>query len=760
MTLNGLLTTTSIHFDPTGTWLGVTLLAVAFAGLLFFLAPDKSRLSSGRRLALVSLRTAAFLVLLFCMMKPSIVAIRRLQQPATVLVLADSSESMNVADGLNGKTRWEYLRETLRSAMESTEEEIKNESMLVRAWVFDREAREASLDTDTLDIGEWKRHPSSDETAIGSAMESAIRAVGEQPLSAVVLLSDGGQHAYPPNDLPPQSESRRLGERGVPLWAITYGQSRGAAQARDASVMGLTVPDKVFLGNTVEVIGRVRLEGLADRETTVRLLVEQADGELAEVARRTVKPAESTTEESVRFDWTADSLGERKLVLAIDSVAGEIVLTNNIVSTFVEVIDGGLRVLYLEGSPRVEQRFLRRALSSSPDIQIDFQWIDSVNRSRWPISLKQELSRDYKVFLIGDLDVDAISPTDLEKIRVLVENGASIGFLGGFHSFEAGGWGSSSLGRLLPYARDPLSRQRFDEPIRKDLHAKGPIRIVPDEQFGGVSILRLGQTREESDEAWKGLPTLDGANRLPRLLPVAKTLAATETGLPLLVAREYGLGRVLVFAVDSTWRWAMEGSAGSYKRFWRQFVLWLARRDDFDGERLWLKLARRRISVGSPLVFDAGLTLPDGTLVQGSSLSATVIDPAGNSRYVRLSKNSESFSGTIAGCTEPGDWRVVVKADRQGGEAAARFVVYRQDLELANPRANTLLMQQIASATDGGVRLPEDLPSIFKEIGQAPPVFTTSEEWSASLWDNWIIILMFAGCLCTEWFFRKRWGLV
>ena len=760
MTINGLFTTTSIHFDPTGTWLGITLLIVSFACLLFVLAPDKSRLSPGQRLTLILLRTSAFLVLLFCLMKPSLVSTRRLQQPTSVLVLADSSESMNVADSPNGKTRWEYLRATLRSAMESTKNEIVNESMLIRTWVFDREAREAALDTKSLDIGEWKRLPSSEETAIGSAMESAIRALGEQSLSAVVLLSDGGQHAYPPNDLPPQAESRRLGERGVPLWAITYGQSRGAAQAKDASVVSLTTPDKVFLGNTVEVIGRVRLEGLSDREAIVRLLVEQTDGELAEVARRTIKPTESTTEESVRFDWTADSLGERKLVLAIDSVAGEIVLTNNIVSTFVEVIDGGLRVLYLEGSPRVEQRFLRRAISSSPDIQIDFQWIDSIRRSRWPISLEQELARDYKVFLIGDLDVDAIRPKDVEKIRLLVENGASVGFLGGLHSFEAGGWGSSSLGRLLPYARDPLSRQRFNEPIRKDLHVKGPVTIIPDEQFGGVSILRLGQTRDESDEVWQGLPALDGANRLPQLLPVAKTLAATETGLPLLVAREYGLGRVLVFAVDSTWRWAMQGSAGSYKRFWRQFVLWLARRDDFDGERLWLKLARRRISVGSPLVFDAGLTLPDGTLVQGSSLSATVIDPAGNSRYVRLSKNSESFSGTIAGCTEPGDWRVVVKADDQGGEAAARFVVYRQDLELANPRANTLLMQQIASATDGGVRLPEELPSIFKEIGQAPPVFTTSEDWSSTLWDNWIIISMFAGCLCTEWFFRKRWGLV
>ena len=82
-----------------------------------------------------------------------------------------------------------------------------------------------ALDTQTFDIGEWKRLPSSEETAIGSAMESAIRAIGEQPLSAVVLLSDGGQHAYPPNDLPPQAESRRLGERGV----FRFGQLHSAS---------------------------------------------------------------------------------------------------------------------------------------------------------------------------------------------------------------------------------------------------------------------------------------------------------------------------------------------------------------------------------------------------------------------------------------------------------------------------------------------------------------------------------------------------
>ena len=130
MTMNGLFTTTSIHFDPTGTWLGISLLIVAFACLLFILAPDRSRLSRGRRLTLILLRTSAFLVLLFCLMKPSLVSTRRLQQPASVLVLADSSESMNVADSPNGKTRWEYLRATLRSAMESTKKEIVKYTLL------------------------------------------------------------------------------------------------------------------------------------------------------------------------------------------------------------------------------------------------------------------------------------------------------------------------------------------------------------------------------------------------------------------------------------------------------------------------------------------------------------------------------------------------------------------------------------------------------------------------------------------------------
>ncbi len=751
----------SIGFDPVGSWPAVGLVTVLLGLVLLALAPDRSRLSARGRLVLVLLRLAAFLALVFCLLRPSIVASSRTRQQATLLLLADGSESMTVADGPNGQSRWDHLRETLAAAAPAARRAIADEAVTVRTWVFDREARELPAEPgEPPQLGSWQRQDSAEETAIGSAIEDATRALAGQRLAGVVLLSDGGQHAYPPRDLPPQAAARRLGEGAAPLWSITFGRTRGAAQARDAAMASLSVSETVFLGNKVEVAGRVRLDGLTDREATVRLSVEQPDGRLAEVARRTIRATEDAAEEPVRLEWTPDTLGERKLVLAVDPIEGETVATNNELSTFVEVVDGGLRVLYLEGSPRVEQRFLRRTLAASPDIQLDFRWIDSTRRDFWPVDLGQELARDYKVFLIGDLDASALRPADLTGLRTRVEAGAGIGLLGGFHAFEAGGWGSSPLGRLLPYEKDALARQRFGEPIREDLHLPGPVQLLPDRRFGGVSILRQAETAAESQAVWQRLPPLDGANRLKRLLPMAKPLAVTAAGEPLLVAREYGLGRVLTFAADSTWRWVMQGKEEAHRRFWRQLVLWLARRDDADGETLWLKLARRRLAVGSPLAFDTGVTRPDGTLVEGLTLSAVAIAPSGESRPVRLSRRGESYTGTITGCAEPGDWRLLVRSGPDLNEVSARFTVFRQDLELANPRANALLMRQIAGVTEGGVRLPEELPDIFTELAEAPAEFTTTEQWSASLWDSWPLLAVLAGCLCLEWYLRKRWGLV
>ena len=72
---------------------------------------------------------------------------------------------------------------------------------------------------------------------------------------------------------------------------------------------------------------------------------------------------------------------------------------------------------------------------------------------------------------------------------------------------------------------------------------------------------------------------------------------------PLLVAGQWGDGRVLAFAGDSTWRWQMQGFGDAHRRFWRQCVLWLAKKDLQTDGRVWIRLAGRRHAQGISIDF-------------------------------------------------------------------------------------------------------------------------------------------------------------
>jgi hypothetical protein len=681
-----------------------------------------------------------------------------------VLLLLDASESMTVADGPNGRTRWQEMTTAVDAARPAIRQLVASGDFEVAAWRFDRQMHPiAATPDDPVPLAAWADVATADETALGAALDEGIRSTAGRTLAGVILLSDGAHQAYPPRDQPPQAAARRLADTGAPLWSITFGEQRGSGQGRDAAVVNLSVAETVYVKNALEVAGRVRLEGLAGG-VVVKLLAEAEAGRMTEVDRTTIKASGPVVEEAVRLTWTPTALGERKLSLVIEPQEGEVVVTNNQLSAFVDVIEGGLRVLYLEGALRVEQRFLRRVLAASPDIHVDFEWLDASQRARWPVNLGRVVAGDYNVILLGDLDSSALRAEDLRTLVGKVNAGAGLGLLGGFHAFEAGGWGSSALAPLLPFETDPLARQPFDGPVRERLHLRGPVRMRPDARFGSVSILRLGAREEESRAAWDALPALEGANDLGRLKPTAKPLAVTDDGKPLLVAQEFGDGRVAALAVDSTWRWVMQGAGEQHRRFWRQFVLWLAKQDDDVADTLWVRLAQRRISPGTPLEFDAGLTKPDGTAPAAASLEGTLVSPTGKKRAVRVSRKGEAFGGAVTECTEPGDWKLIVKATGDTAapakERSARFTVFRQDLELANPRANPLLMKQLAETTTGGVRLPEELPEIFAEIGNRPAAFETSEQWAFTVWDTWPMFLLLAGCLCCEWLLRKRWGLV
>lgn len=757
-------TALTLLFEPVGSWWLVVLVAAGLAAVLLLVAPDRSRIDPLRVRWLVGLRVAAFLAIVLCMLRPTVVAQRRLQQEGDLLVLADASESMTVADAPGGQTRWEHLVASLEAAAPEARELLEDGNVRVRLWRFDQGLESVAVTPENpfpLDAA-WTKAEGSEETALGAALDEAVQTANFETLAGVIVLSDGAQHAYPPRDLPPQTVARRLGEGGIPLWSVLFGQQRAGTQGRDAEVVQLSVADDVFVKTRVEVAGRVRLTGLAGRDVAVRLLVENAAGELEEVARTLLQSSGADAEETVRLTWQPDQPGERKVALVVDPLEGETVITNNQVSSFVNVIDGGLQVVYLEGALRVEQRFLRRTLSASPDMQIDFRWIDASDRGDWPVDVSDMLTEDVDVFLIGDLDASALSAEELALLNDRVGQGAGLGLLGGLHAFEAGGWGSTPLQPALPFQRDPLSRQAFDQPIRESLHLRGPLQMLPDSRFGGISILRLAETPAENLTAWQELPPLEGANVLGELAPAAQPVAVSAAGDPLLVAKNYGTGRVAALAVDSTWRWVMQGADRAHRRFWRQFIFWLASRDDIGDDALWVRPAQRRIAAGTPLAFNAGLRRADGEPIEDAVLQAEVVAPDGTKRPLRLVRDGDSWAGQVTECSSPGDWTIAAAATREGQQVAtraSRFTVFRQDLEMANPVANGMVMRQLAEETGREPQPAEDLAAIFEELLERPAVYESEAEWNWSLWDSWPMLLVTVALLSVEWFLRKRWGL-
>ncbi|MEO1993121.1 MAG: hypothetical protein ABGW78_14375 [Pirellulales bacterium] len=755
-----------IHFHPVGSWIVFIGIVIFMAGVLFFLGPDRTRVSQKRLFALVVMRLGAFLSLLLCLLRPTFIAVTKTEQETTLVLLADASQSMSVADGPNGQTRWEQLVASLDTVATDFERLEDDHGVAVSAWQFNRQANEMGAYVPKKTFPEeLSQGPESDETAIGAALDDVVRTMAGQTLAGVIVLSDGAQHAYPPRDIPPQTAARKVGRLGVPLWSIVFGEQRGGSQGRDASIINLSVSDTVYIKNSLEIAGRVRLDGLTDRDAIVRLLAENEAGEMKEVSQTTVRGTSDSLEVPVRLSWTPATVGERKLSLLVDAQEGEVVTSNNELSTFVDVVDGGLRVLYLEGALRVEQRFLRRVLSATPGIQVDFRWIDSTTQGRraWPVDLSRDLQSTFDVVLIGDLDSSALSQKDIEMIRLQVGQGMGLGMLGGFHAFEAGGWGSTSLKDALPFEADRLARQQFDEPIRESLHINGPIQMLPDERFGGISILKLADTKAKSSEVWNRVPPLAGANDLGKLVPTAKTLARTEDGRSILVGREYGEGRVLAFAADSTWQWVMQGAQEAHRQFWRQMVLWLARRDGDQEDKLWLRLARRRMPPSSVLEFDTGLAQVDDKPAKEVTFDCQVTSPSGVTKPIRVGLQGETYSGIVTDISEIGDWKLEVVATTSDGVKStqtSRFTVFRQDVELANPRANPLLMRQLAEATQGGVRTAEEITDIVDEIRNRPATFETLEEWSYTPWDKWPLFLVLTAFLCGEWFLRKRFGLV
>ena len=288
----------------------------------------------------------------------------------------------------------------------------------------------------------------------------------------------------------------------------------------------------------------------------------------------------------------------------------------------------------------------------------------------------------YDVIIIGDVtaaQMKAIRPDVLTQINQQVESGAGFLMIGGYSSFGEGDWQGTAVEPLLPV----------------DLGVRGQvpgglygIKMVPTEiglrLYSHVLRLGGGDAKAEQD-AWDALPGLDGVNRIaqPKQLgPTDQVLAVSKEAdpktmqpYPLLVTKDYGRGRVLAFAGDTTHRWIRDPEGKrKHDRFWRQMVLWLARQDEGDNQ-VRVTPDVRSLSVGDDLGFSLGMRSKNGLEVKDADYEVEVVGPNGEHTKVTPTRDGGEDRGVYRPQTA-GTYTINVKA--HGKDSDGQDVVRRR----------------------------------------------------------------------------------
>jgi uncharacterized membrane protein len=731
--------------------------------LLLLIGPAFRRVTRRQRVALSVLRLAVIALLVVAMLRPTHISTTRRPQTAVLVVLLDQSRSMQLPHAATRQSRWAVQVASLQAAAPLLQELAAD--MEVRLYAFDNQLQAVDLSGDGLQL---PPEPTGSQTDIGTNLHRALEAELGKRLAGVVLLSDGVQTAFAPN-VEIQEAGRELARLGSPLFAVPFGPATDTVQAPDVAVENLQDQYTVFVKNELPIRATIRVQGYVNKQIPVRMLVDQPGSGQETLGPISIIAREDGEQVVVELPYVPDQPGNYKLTLVAESQPGELVVANNQLTAFLRVLEGGIKVLYLEGDLRAEQKFLRRSLDASPDMEVDFLWIDARQRDRWPVSMSRELDEGgYDVFLLGDLDAAALGVENIGRLAEAVGGGKGLAMLGGYHSFGPGGYLDTPLADVLPVTMSRFERQDFDAPLRSDLHLPGPLQFLPAYPHPIVTLADPA----ENEAAWRRLPPLGGANKLDGVKQAAgvRVVAHSQTQQPLLVVGEYGAGRVAAMAGDSTWRWWMQGHAETHQRFWRQMVLWLVGREDLQQEDVWIRLDQRRYYPDRRVVFSAGVNSPTGNPVPDARLQAELILPDGQRTEVRLTGDGQQWAGAIDDLQTPGDYAIVVTAakdDQVLGTARGEFLVYDRDIELSNAAADHDQLARLAAMTqDSGGRVvaPEQLPDLLETIRDTPPEMEIEVQTRWQLADTdrdaWLLLACFVGLLAGEWVLRKRWGLV
>ena len=762
----------------------VLLIAGALVGVPAILTYAAVRGKSTRRdrWILGALRGTAILLLVFCLFRPMLLLSAAVPQRNYVGVLIDDSRSMQIADVDAGDARPQTRADVVRHLVAGPDSSIRKalgDRFLVRYFRFSSGTQRIASADDVTFTGT--------STRLGDAIEHARQELEAVPLSGLVLFTDGADNARTPLG----DELLSLRARSVPVFTVGIGRDRFD---KDIEIRRVETARTALKGSALVADVLVRQRGYGGQK--VPLVVEDEGRVIA--SQDVALPADGDLA-PVRVHVALNDAGPRTLTFRIAPQSGEQVTQNNAQQALVVVRDRREKILYVEGEPRYEMTFIRRAVASDSNLQLvtlqrtadnKFLRLDVDNGEElaggFP-KTREELFK-YRGIVLGSVDASFFTREQLQMLADFVGvRGGGLLLLGGRHAFGEGGYADTPLAPVMPVVIG-------GEAVPDSLTFLADIKAELTPAGVASAATQVAPTEEKSSERWKTLPPVTSVNFVRGLKPGAVVLlngvvpdgqrAEGPTGhvrryeQPVLAYQRFGKGLAIALPVQDTYQWKMDATIPvddqTFVTFWRQLLRWIT--SDVPN-RVTVTSQSDVASVREPISLTADVADSGFVMRNDAHVVAHLTTPSGAKRDIPMEWAVDRDGEYRATFTpdEAGNYQIVADALPASGAKAVpdttrdrtsasdpTFVrvnpAEQASREFVDAEMRASLLQRISRETGGKFYTPSTVSALPEDIALSKRGVTVVNQMD--LWDMPFIFLMLVGLVCAEWAYRKKRGLV
>ena len=715
-------------------WLLYLLVITFIAGCIFMLVWKRKVLNLFQLASIGGLQTLMVGLVLFVLWQPALVTERLVAGENAVAILLDSSASMALAE--DGQTRM-ALAQTLLSE-EGLEGLANSYDILLYAFA-----------EETVELNNFSELPNPGDTSdIGPSIVQALRGASNTPLGALILISDGADNS---GNIDAATLSE-IASFGVPIHTVGIGRE---TIPEDIELTNIQLPQSALPGTTLAAGVSI----IHDQGGLTRVKVYNGD-ELISTKEVELSAEQNLT--TVFIDVEVGGPGELDLRFTLDPFSGENNLSNNSRAQVVDVPDGSYRILYIEGEPRWEYKFMQRAMDEDPSVQLSTllrvtpnkfyrQGIDGPLQLEEGFPIERTELFSYDALIIGSVELAEFNEEQQQMIHDFVsERGGSLMMLAGLNGLGLGGWNESVVSEVLPAS--------LVEDNAAFVRQQAKVVLSP----SGLAspILLLSDNPSENLELWNNLPNIADYQNIGPLRPAATTLLEIDVDgelQPLLVTQPYGRGQSYIMATGGTWRWQMSMPL-----------------EDMSHETFWRQLARGLVA-NSPLPFELSTTVeneeiriraqvrdPDAEENRGLAVVAVVSSDYGPAMTLELLSSSNQ-PGIYEANFNPADTGLfMVEAISRVGDtpiSSTRSAIrYEQNQEAFAIRQNRDLLEALAASTGGQYWQAQDWNELPEAISYSTAGIT--EQDVRYLWDAPIIFILLLLLKAAEWLLRRRWRTI